>query len=468
MQVKTRFAPSSTGYLHIGSVRTALYSWLFAKHYGGSFVLRIEDTDMHRSKNIFVKDILKTLKWLGILWDEGPFFQSERLSLYNDKITELLDLGYAYRCYCSVERLKNIRLEQIKNGEKPCYDRKCRNKINVNCRSQDYVIRFKNPVFGQVKFHDQIRGKIVFNNTELDDLVIQRKNRIPTYNFCVVVDDAEMNITHVIRGEDHINNTPRQINILKALNAVIPNYAHVSMVVNANKSNLSKRKNDFNVLYYKQEGFLKEAILNYLIKLGWSYSDQEIFSITEMKKLFSIQKVSISSSELNFEKLLWYNRYYLNNLPINNYLIDEFKHHLNMINVNFSYGPDLCRIIQLLRNRYSTIKELAVNARYFFEEVYDLNVNLIKKYVFKNCAIVFSLILKKMKLINIWEEKNILKELKDISYKYNVSFQSLCMLLRILIIGLDHSPSIFSIMEIIGKEKILYRIQKNLHYIHLQ
>ncbi|CAL4042024.1 Glutamate--tRNA ligase [Buchnera aphidicola (Takecallis arundicolens)] len=459
MKIKTRFAPSSTGCLHIGSVRTALYSWLFAQRYHGSFILRIEDTDIKRSNNEYIKNIINTLKWLGIMWDEGPYLQSDRLTLYKDKITEMLDLGHAYKCYCSIDRLKKLRLQQISCGLKPSYDRKCRyNKISSN--DQDYVIRFKNPLSGQVIFDDKIRGEIIFNNSELDDLVIQRRNGIPTYNFCVVIDDLDMEITHVIRGEDHINNTPRQINILKSLNAYIPHYAHVSMVINHDKSNFSKRKNACNVLEYKNQGFLKESILNSVLRLGWSYHNQEIFTIDEMKKKFSLRHVSKSPSEFNFQKLLWLNHYYLNHIPIDNFLINQLKKNLQKIDIKYSNDMNFTKIIDLMRSRCNTIQDLAIQSRFFFEEITILNIDVIKKYLFNKHNMILQFTYDKLSIIKDWNSSNIVDILKSMSKKFSIVLKNIFMLLRISITGSETSPNISVIMEILGKIKTLCRIKK--------
>ncbi|KAF0719896.1 putative glutamate--tRNA ligase, mitochondrial, partial [Aphis craccivora] len=295
MKVKTRFAPSPTGNLHIGSIRTALYSWLFARRHNGKFVLRIEDTDFERSNSSSVQSIFQGLKWLGLNWDEGPYFQTERLKRYKEVIEIMLKTGNAYKCYCSPKEIEEERSKQISEGKKPRYTGVCRNlKTQYNINKQ-YTIRFKNPTFGKVTFEDKIRGKITFNNIELDDLIIQRSNGIPTYNFCVVIDDLDMNITHVIRGEDHINNTPRQINILKSLKARIPIYAHVSMILNENGKKFSKRENAENIIEYNKKGFLPEALINYIIRLGWSHGNQEIFTISELKKLFNLDAINKSA-----------------------------------------------------------------------------------------------------------------------------------------------------------------------------
>ncbi|CAL4042056.1 Glutamate--tRNA ligase [Buchnera aphidicola (Phyllaphis fagi)] len=464
MEIRTRFAPSSTGYLHIGSMRTALYSWLFAKRFNGTFILRIEDTDIKRSNPLFVKNILKTLKWLGIDWDEGPYFQSKRLFLYKKNINKMLKIGAAYKCYCSMNRLKKIRLLQILKGEKPRYDQKCRNMFSNKYINNDYVVRFKNPNHGTVMFHDQIRGKIIFNNIELDDLIIQRQNGMPTYNFCAIIDDLDMNITHVIRGEDHINNTPRQINILKSLNAKIPTYAHVSMVVDNNKNNLSKRKNSSSILAYKKEGFLKESILNYLLKLGWSYGNKEFFYLEEMKKLFSLQTINKSSSTLNIKKLLWFNYHYLNTLPINNDLINYFKKHLYKSKIFCEDEVKLKRIIEIFRKRCKTLKEIVLKSQFFFYDIKYIDKKLINKYLFINYKSIFTVIYNKLFDMKYWNDKNIMILIKTISLQFQLSIQQICMPLRIFMTGTNNSPSISIIMDIIGKKESLKRIKKLLYY----
>ncbi|KJG88385.1 glutamyl-tRNA ligase, partial [Yersinia pestis subsp. microtus bv. Ulegeica] len=309
MKIKTRFAPSPTGYLHVGGARTALYSWLFSRHLGGEFVLRIEDTDLGRSTQEAIDAIMDGMNWLNLDWDEGPYFQTKRFDRYNAVIDQMLDAGTAYRCYCSKERLEALREAQMANGEKPRYDGHCRDSQCTHGADEPSVVRFRNPQEGSVIFDDKIRGPIEFSNQELDDLIIRRTDGSPTYNFCVVIDDWDMEITHVIRGEDHINNTPRQINILKALGAPVPEYAHVSMILGDDGKKLSKRHGAVGVMQYRDDGYLPEALLNYLVRLGWSHGDQEIFSIEEMTQLFTLDAVSKSASAFNTEKLQWLNHH---------------------------------------------------------------------------------------------------------------------------------------------------------------
>ena len=313
MTVKTRFAPSPTGYLHVGGARTALYSWLHAKSQGGEFVLRIEDTDLERSTQEAVDAILEGMKWAGLDWDEGPYFQTQRFDRYNELVDQLLAEDKAYKCYCSRERLDELREKQMAAKESPRYDGKCSHGDIVDTGA-DYVVRFRNPKSGSVIVDDKIRGKVEFANTELDDLIIRRTDGSPTYNFCVVVDDWDMGITNVVRGEDHLNNTPRQINILKALGAPVPEYAHVAMILGDDGAKLSKRHGAVGVMQYRDDGYLPEALLNYLVRLGWSHGDQEIFSTEEMIKLFSLDAVNKAPSAFNTEKLQWVNQHYIKTL----------------------------------------------------------------------------------------------------------------------------------------------------------
>ena len=313
MTIKTRFAPSPTGYLHIGGARTALFSWLYARKHGGKFVLRIEDTDLERSTVESVNAILEGMTWLGLEYDEGPFFQTQRFDRYKEVIKQLLDEGKAYRCYCTKDELEAMRNEQMANKQKPRYDGRCRTRSEPR-EGVEPVIRFRNPTEGAVVVDDLVRGKVVFQNSELDDLIIARGDGTPTYNLVVVVDDLEMGIDYVIRGDDHLNNTPRQINILKALGAEPPRYAHVPMILGEDGKRLSKRHGAVSVMQYRDDGYLPEAVLNYLVRLGWSHGDQEIFSIGEMVELFDVADINNSASTFNTSKLLWLNQHYIKTL----------------------------------------------------------------------------------------------------------------------------------------------------------
>ena len=339
MSVVTRFAPSPTGYLHVGGARTALYSWLLAKSKGGEFVLRIEDTDIERSTEEAKQAILDGMQWLGLTWDTGPIYQTERFDRYKELIQQLLDEGKAYKCFMSSEELDAIREAQKERGEKPRYPGTWRERTDHPV-GEPFVIRFKNPLEGKVVISDHVRGKIEISNTELDDLIIQRSDGTPTYNFCVVVDDWDMGITHVVRGEDHINNTPRQINILEALNAPVPEYAHVSMILGDDGKKLSKRHGAVSVMQYRDDGFLPQAVLNYLVRLGWSHGDQEVFSVDEMIEKFSLDAIGQSASAFNTEKLIWLNQHYIKTLPASE-VASHAKWHFEQLNVDLTTGPAL-------------------------------------------------------------------------------------------------------------------------------
>lgn len=464
MQVKTRFAPSPTGSLHIGSIRTALYAWLFARHYHGKFILRIEDTDSLRSKSISVASILRGLKWLGIDWDEGPYFQTKRLERYKEVIQTMLEQGSAYKCFCSPQKIEKERIEQISRGEKPRYSRTCRELKQQKSISENYVVRFKNPLFGQVTFKDKIRGKITFNNKELDDLVIQRSNKIPTYNFCVVIDDLDMGITHVIRGEDHINNTPRQINILQSLRAKIPVYAHVSMIFDENGKKFSKRNHAMDVMKYYEEGFLPEALLNYIVRLGWSFGNQEIFNISEMQELFTLDSISKSSSIFNMQKLLWLNRYYLHHLPTK-YISKIFENYMNRININIKNGPDLKYLLELFKGRYHTLQELAQSCKYFYEDFESFDKIAADKYLTKNNYDILKNIYKKVKKISIWKIEELSLIMNSLLIEFNIKIKDINMLLRVVLTGNMYSPNISSVMFLVGKKKILLRLKKAIYFI---
>ncbi|QJC28889.1 glutamate--tRNA ligase [Enterobacteriaceae endosymbiont of Plateumaris rustica] len=466
MIIKTRFAPSPTGNLHIGSIRTALYSWLFAQNNSGSFLLRIEDTDFKRYKKNSIKNIINGLKWLNINWDEGPYFQSKRLDRYNHIIDNMIKKKLAYKCYCSKEELEKNKTKQISMGKKVKYNGKCRNLSNFIYNNKPFVVRFRNPDIGKVKFEDKIRGIIIFNNNELDDFIIKRTDGIPTYNFCVVVDDWDMGITHVIRGEDHINNTPKQINIIKAIGANIPIYAHVSMIINKSGEKISKRFNNIDILQYKKEGYLPEALLNYIVRLGWSHGNKEIFSLNEMKKLFNLNNISKSPSILNTNKLIWLNKYYLNKLP-KKYMINYLTNFFKKKNININNGPKINDLYNIFHNRCNTLKEIS-NLCYIFYNIPDYSkINLIDKYLNLETKIILNKLLKKITLINIWSLSIISSSIKEVSIKLNLHFSKIAMPLRLAITGMNNSPPINHIVYLMGKNKVLQCINNAINFIVL-
>lgn len=463
--VRTRFAPSPTGYLHVGGARTALYSWLFARHLNGEFVLRIEDTDLERSTPQAVEAILEGMDWLKLNADLGPFYQTKRFDRYNQVIDQMLEQGLAYRCNCTKERLDNLREEQEKNKIKPKYDGRC---IDLdNDPSIPHVVRFKNPKTGSVIFEDAIRGKIEINNSELDDLIIRRTDGSPTYNFCVVIDDWDMGITHVIRGEDHINNTPRQINILQALGAPVPIYAHVSMILGDDGQKLSKRHGAVSVMQYRDDGYLPEALLNYLLRLGFGHGDQEIFSVDEMIKLFELSSVSKSASAFNTDKLNWLNQHYLKTLApaeIEPHLI----WHMQDQNIDFSHGAKLSDLIEVLAPRVKTLKEMAQQTRYFYQDFNEYEPAACKKHL-KTAAIEpLKHALNLFKNLNEWTLETTHGVIEQTASDLNIGMGKIGMPLRVALTGGSQSPSMDITLFYIGREKSIERIEKAINFLEQQ
>ncbi|MFI4846847.1 MAG: glutamate--tRNA ligase [Candidatus Makana argininalis] len=463
MIIKTRFAPSPTGNLHIGSIRTALFSWLFARKKKGKFVFRIEDTDNKRLKKNSIKSIINSMKWLNINWDEGPYFQTLRLKRYQSVIKNMILNGKAYKCYCSITRLQNLRKKQIYLGKKPKYDGFCKKNINY-FENKNYVVRFKNPQNGSIIFQDIIRGNIEFKNKELDDLILQRANGSFTYNFCVVIDDLDMNISHIIRGEDHINNTPRQINILKSINAKIPFYAHLSIILNNNGKKLSKRDNSLNILKFKDEGFLPEALLNNILRQGWSHKNKEIFNINEMQKLFNLDCISKSPSYFNIKKLIWLNNFYIKNLP-NKKIIDNLLFYFKKEKININSGPNISNIVNMLKNNCKTLKEMVDKCRYFYEDFKYFNKEDAIKYLNVFNLEILNTILNKINKIDNWNKINIKNSIYETSYKLGVKFNKISMPLRVAITGSKCSPAIDITLYEIGQIRSINRIKVAINYI---
>lgn len=464
MKIKTRFAPSPTGYLHVGGARTALYSWLFARNHGGEFVLRIEDTDLERSTPEAIEAIMDGMNWLNLEWDEGPYFQTKRFDRYNAVIDEMLVAGTAYKCYCSKERLEALREEQMANGDKPRYDGRCRHGHEHHAADEPCVVRFANPQEGSVIFDDQIRGPIEFSNQELDDLIIRRTDGSPTYNFCVVVDDWDMEITHVIRGEDHINNTPRQINILKALNAPVPVYAHVSMINGDDGKKLSKRHGAVSVMQYRDDGYLPEALLNYLVRLGWSSGDQEIFSREEMIKLFSLNAVSKSASAFNTDKLLWLNHHYINTMPAE-YVATYLQWHIEQANIDTRTGPELADLVKLLGERCKTLKEIAESCRYFYEEFDEFDADAAKKHLRPVARQPLEVVRDKLAALTDWTAENVHHAIQATADELEVGMGKVGMPLRVAVTGAGQSPGLDVTVHAIGKTRSVARINKALGFI---
>lgn len=462
MTVVTRFAPSPTGYLHVGGARTALYSWLVARANGGKFVLRIEDTDRERSTQAAIDAILEGMQWLGLSWDEGPFYQTKRFDRYNQFIDQMLEQGSAYKCYCSHQRLDEMREAQMAAGEKPRYDGHCRDNPNVS--GDSFVVRFRNPQQGSVKFDDHIRGPIEFANSELDDLIIRRTDGAPTYNFCVVIDDWDMNITHVVRGEDHINNTPRQINILQALGAPVPEYAHVSMILGDDGKKLSKRHGAVSVMQYRDDGYLPQAVLNYLVRLGWSHGDQEIFSLAEMIEHFSLDAVNKAASAFNTEKLNWLNQHYMKTQPASE-VAGYLAWHFADQGIDYRTGPSLEQIIVVQAERVKTLKEMAAISRYFYEEYSDFDEDAAKKHLRPVAAEALELVRNKLAALSQWDAESIHAAIAATCEQLNIGMGKVGMPLRVAVTGGGNSPSLDSTLALLSQTQVVARIERALSYI---
>jgi len=468
MTVKTRFAPSPTGYLHVGGARTALYSWLFAKNQGGEFVLRIEDTDLERNSQEAVDAILEGMQWMGMEWDEGPYFQSKRFDRYNEMVDKLLAEDKAYKCYASKELLDEIRAEQEANKEMARYDANHPKIVAANEAAKEgdaCVIRFRNPKEGSVVFDDQIRGRIEIANSQLDDLIIRRTDGSPTYNFVVVVDDWDMGITHVVRGEDHINNTPRQINIYEALGAPVPTFAHCAMILGDDGAKLSKRHGAVSVMQYRDEGYLPNALNNYLVRLGWSHGDQEIFSQEEMINLFALDAISKSASAFNTEKLLWLNNHYIKTSEPE-YVAKYLQWHLDAQKIDISNGPAITEVIKLVGERCNTLIELAEQSRYFYEDFSEFEAGAAKKHLRGVAKGPLELALAKAEALEDFTTVNI-KEgiIAAVCEELEIGMGKIGMPLRVAVTGGGQSPSVDAVMELVGKERVIARIKMALEFI---
>lgn len=464
MSVRTRFAPSPTGYLHIGGVRTALFNWLYARHCGGTFVLRIEDTDKERSTNESVQAILEGMAWMGLDYDEGPIYQSDRLERYKEVIDQLLDAGQAYRCYCTREELDKVREEQRAQGIKPRYNRHCRDQHNPERPDVESVIRFKNPLEGSVQFDDAIRGQIVISNEELDDLVITRANGSPTYNFAVVVDDIDMGITHVIRGDDHVNNTPRQINIFKALGEALPIFVHVPMIVGGDGQRLSKRHGAVSVLQYRGEGFLPEAMLNYLVRLGWSSGDQEIFSLDEMISSFDIQDVNRAASAFDVDKLKWLNQHYIK-ASDSTQLVSLLSDRLKDRGIDVSSGPPVDDVVSALRERAQTLDEMADKSEYFFSEFEDYDTKAAQKHLRPVARDMLADVRSRLSVVEPWSAELIHAQVMATVEKYDAKLGKLAQPLRVAVSGTAATPPIDETLLLVGKARTVDRIDRALVFI---
>ena len=463
MTTKTRFAPSPTGFLHVGGARTALYSWLHAHANNGEFVLRIEDTDIERSTQEACDAILEGMEWLGLNWDEGPYYQTKRFDRYNEIIAQMLEKGTAYKCYCSRERVEALREEQAAKGLRQGYDGCCRD-LPARDTDEPFVVRFKNPLEGSVVFDDHVRGRIEISNEELDDLIISRTDGVPTYNFCVVVDDWDMGITCVVRGEDHINNTPKQINILKALGAPIPEYAHVAMILGDDGAKLSKRHGAVSVMQYRDDGYLPEALLNYLVRLGWSHGDQEVFSIDEMKQFFKLDDINKAASAFNTDKLVWLNQHYIKSLDPE-YVAKHLEWHMQDQKIDTSHGPSLPSVVSALAERAKTLKELAESSRYFFEDFAEFDEAQAKKHLRGVALEPLKLVQQKLAALTEWCVEAIHQAIEDTAAELDVGMGKVGMPLRVAVTGAGQSPALDLTLFLIGKERSEQRISKAVEFV---
>jgi glutamyl-tRNA synthetase len=463
MPIKTRFAPSPTGFLHVGGARTALFSWLYARKHGGKFVLRIEDTDLERSTQESVNAILEAMTWLGLEYDEGPFYQTHRFERYNEVIGRLLDKGLAYRCSCSKERLEKVREQQMAHKQKPRYDGHCRDR-DVS-PEQPHVIRFRNPLGGEVVIDDMIRGRVVISNAELDDLVIRRTDGSPTYNLTVVVDDHDMGITHVIRGDDHVNNTPRQINMLRALDWDVPGYAHVPMILGDDGARLSKRHGAVSVMQYLHDGYLPEALLNYLVRLGWSHGDQEVFSLDEMIQLFELDDVNRAPSTFNTEKLRWLNQQYLKDSDPAR-VAHLLSSHLGGLGIDPADGPDLVAVVEAQRERAGTLIELAEISKFYYRDFETFDEKAAGKAFKAGADQALDRVRDKLAAVTPWERKPIHAAVEAAVDELGVGFGKVAMPLRVAVTGGAPSPDLDLTLYLVGREATVRRIDKAIERIH--
>ncbi|NVN97851.1 MAG: glutamate--tRNA ligase [Geobacteraceae bacterium] len=456
-KIRLRFAPSPTGYLHIGGARTALFNWLLAKKLGGTFILRIEDTDVARSTQVSVDAILQGMEWLGLDWDEGPFYQSDNFPLYKEKVQQLLAEGKAYKCYCTAEALEAKREAALKSGGKPKYDGTCRN-LNDTPEDKPFVIRFKAPLDGVTVFNDLIKGSISFNNEELDDLIIQRTDGTPTYNFVVVVDDASMGITTVIRGDDHVNNTPRQVLLYQALGAPVPQFAHVPMILGSDKARLSKRHGATSVIAYRDMGLLPEAMINYLVRLGWSSGDEEIFSKEELVEKFTIEAVGKSAGVFNPEKLLWLNAHYIKAGDPER-LAELLLPFLADRGITARPAqPDLVNVVKTLQERSKTMLEMADGALFYYKTELEYDQEAVQKNVKPESSGYLKSLSAALSTADKFDHESIESVFKGVCADLGIKMGQIGPAVRIALSGGTVSPSIYEVMEVLGKEETCRRL----------
>lgn len=458
MTVKTRFAPSPTGFLHIGGVRTALFSWLYARHHGGQFVLRIEDTDRERSTQAAVDAILEAMDWLGLAHDEGPYYQTQRMDRYRELAAQLLEKGSAYHCYCSRDDLDQMRAAQMARGENPRYDGRCRDRQSP-VAGVSPVLRFRTPQAGVTVVDDLVRGRVEFHNAELDDLIIMRSDGTPTFHFGVVVDDGDTQITHVIRGDDHLNNTPRQMHILDALGFARPVYGHLPMILGPDGAKLSKRHGAVNVLEYRDAGYLPDAVLNYLVRLGWSHGDQELFSREEMIRLFDIAAVNASASRFDTGKLDWINQQYLRSGDPE-VIAPRLVAQLAAAGLDVRQGPPAAAVIVAYRERATTLRDIATSARYLYAEPADIDAAAVSKHLTAAIAGPLRLFTTRLAGTADWTRAAIHAVMAAVAAECGIGFGKLGQPVRVAVTGGTVSPPIDVTLELLGRERTLERLAR--------
>ncbi len=465
-KIRTRFAPSPTGYLHIGGARTALFSYLYARRHGGDFILRVEDTDLERSTPESVNAILEGMAWLNLEYDEGPFYQTQRFDRYKEIVQQLLATGHAYYCYMPKDELDALREGQMARGEKPRYDGRYRDFNGTPPEGVLPVVRFRNPLDGEVVIDDLVRGRVVIRNEELDDLIIARSDGTPTYNLSVVVDDLDMGITHVVRGDDHLNNTPRQINIFRALGATPPVYGHLPMILGPDGTKLSKRHGAVSVMQYHEEGYLPDALLNYLVRLGWSHGDQEVFSREEMVNLFDVADVNQSASAINPDKLLWLNQHYLKTSDPA-YVARYLGWHLGNLGVDPAQGPALEDVVVALRERARTLIEMAQQAACYFRDESSYDDDAAAKHLNAAAEPVLRAVIEALQGVSDWRGAVLEPVIKDTVKALGIKFPMLAQPMRVALTGSTASPSIDATLALVGRERSLLRLQKALTFIEV-
>jgi glutamyl-tRNA synthetase len=460
MAVVTRFAPSPTGLLHIGGVRTALFSWLYARRMQGQFILRVEDTDLERSTPEAVKVILEGMAWLGLDHDQGPFYQTQRFDRYKEVIADMVKAGTAYHCHCSKEELDAMRADQQARKEKPRYDGRCRHGKGPGPSSgRQPVVRFKNPEEGATIVEDVVHGQVTFQNKELDDLIIARSDGTPTYNFCVVVDDADMGVTHVIRGDDHLNNTPRQMNMLLALGKTPPVYAHVPMILGPDGAKLSKRHGAVSVLEYQEQGYLPDALLNYLVRLGWSHGDQEYFTREEMIAAFDVRDINKAASALNPEKMLWLNQQHLVKAQPKD-VVPHLRWHLARLGLFSQDDALLENLVLAQRERAKTLKEMAENSRFFFGEDTTLDPKAVEKHLTPDAKALLGELRSRLAALEKWEAAAVHSTLETLAKEKSLGLGKVAQPLRVAVTGGTVSPPIDATLAMLGQTRTLARLEK--------